>query len=246
MQKRSIILLIICLTGSATAYAEGGHHWSYSGSTGPEHWGEISKEFTVCSSGRNQTPINLTGFIDAKLPAIKFDYSGNATEILNNGHAIQINYSAGNTITVGEKKFELKQFHFHSPSENQIEGEFFPLEAHFVHADKEGHLAVVTVMFKDGPANKALTSLWNQMPAEEGDKNTLSSAVNAKDLLPSNQGYYRFSGSLTTPPCTEGVLWLVMKNPVSISKDQIARFVRAMGHPNNRPLQPVGARAILQ
>lgn len=246
MKKQSLILIAACLVCGSATYAAEGHHWGYSGTNGPEHWGEITKEYTLCASGKNQTPVNMTGFISAQLPEIRFSYPGNAAEILNNGHTVQVNYSAGNTIKVGGSEFELKQFHFHSPSENQIEGKFFPLEGHLVHADKNGNLAVVTVMFEEGSANKAMDSLWKQMPENEGGKYALSSAVNARSLLPKNRSYYRFSGSLTTPPCTEGVLWLVMKNPVTASREQVERFARTMGHPNNRPLQPVNARAILQ
>ena len=121
-------------------------------------------------------------------------------------------------------KFTLKQFHFHAPSENEIKGVSYPLEAHFVHADKDGNLAVVAVMFKEGKENPALAKLWSHMPSKEGDKIALSHTDNALDLFPQNHAYYRFNGSLTTPPCSEGVRWFVMKKPVFASKAQIEAF----------------------
>ncbi|HFQ90073.1 MAG TPA: carbonic anhydrase family protein [Desulfobulbus sp.] len=233
------------IAGSAFA-SEGAHHWGYTGDTGPAHWGSLKPEFEMCAKGVNQSPINLTNFIEAELPPITFNYSGLATEIVNNGHSIQANYTAGSTITVAGKTFELKQFHFHSPSENTINGQSFPMEAHFVHAAKDGSLAVIAVMFKIGPENEAIKKLWKQMPANAGDKIAMASQVKADELLPKNRDYYRFNGSLTTPPCTEGVVWLVMKTPLTVSKEQVEQFQHVMHHPNNRPVQPVHARPVLQ
>ncbi|MFP7753741.1 carbonic anhydrase [Thermodesulfobacteriota bacterium B35] len=242
-----------CITATAAfaliagnALASGGAHWGYTGDTGPAHWGTLKPEFEMCAKGVNQSPINLTGFIEAELEPITFNYSGLATEILNNGHSIQANYTAGSTITVAGKTFELKQFHFHSPSENTINGESFPMEGHFVHAAKDGSLAVIAVMYKIGDENEGMKKLWKQMPAKAGDKIAMASQVKADELLPKNRDYYRFNGSLTTPPCTEGVVWLVMKTPMTVSKEQVEQFTHVMHHPNNRPVQPVGARPVLQ
>lgn len=220
-------------------------HWTYSGNGGPEHWGELDPKFVLCATGKNQSPVNLTGFVEADLAPIEFSYSPGGNEILNNGHTIQINYQQGSTIAVGGHAFELKQFHFHAPSENEIEGKSFPMEAHFVHADQDGNLAVVAVMLEEGAANAELEKAWQQMPAE-GGKHSLTPVVLASALLPESKDYYRFDGSLTTPPCSEGVWWLVMKAPVAVSKAQIEEFAHAMHHPNNRPIQPIFARAILK
>jgi len=220
-------------------------HWSYEGEGAPEHWGDIDPRFATCSNGVNQSPIDLTGFTESELPAITFNYNLISSDILNNGHAIQTNVKEGSSITVDGKTFDLKQFHFHSPSENNINGQSFPLEAHFVHASKDGKLAVVAVMFEEGAENKALTELWAKIPQNVGDKHP----IDAKDLdalLPKERDYYRFNGSLTTPPCTEGVRWLVMKKPVTLSKAQIETFKKVMHHHNNRPLQPTNARVILK
>jgi carbonic anhydrase len=227
-------------------HAEHKAQWGYSGEIGPEHWGELSDKYEMCAKGKNQSPIDLADFTDADLPPIEFSYSSDAKEIVNNGHSVQANYAAGSSISVDGHEYSLLQFHFHSPSENHIKGKSFPMEGHLVHADKDKNLAVVAVMFEEGKASGAMADLWEQMPSKAGDKATLSSSVNALTLLPENRDYYSFNGSLTTPPCSEGVKWMVMKQPVSVSNDQVEAFKRVMGHPNNRPVQPVNARAILE
>jgi carbonic anhydrase len=253
------ILLSIALLGASLLHAEHAKtdiklehnkhnpsvHWGYSGEGAPAHWGDIDPRFTTCKNGVNQSPIDLTGFTESELPAITFNYQLTSSDILNNGHAIQANVKEGSSITVDGKTFELKQFHFHNPSENNINGKSFPLEAHFVHASKDGELAVVAVMFEEGEENKALNELWAKMPQNVGDKNPID-AKNLDALLPKDRDYYRFNGSLTTPPCTEGVRWLVMKKPVTLSAAQIETFKKVMHHHNNRPIQPTNARVILK
>lgn len=244
--KKTILALtaiLACTAGPALAEHT---HWGYSDDEGPSHWAELDPAYEICAKGLNQSPINLTNFIEAELEPITFNYTGLATEIVNNGHSIQANYAAGSTITVDGKIFELKQFHFHSPSENQINGKSFPLEGHFVHADINGNYAVIGVMFTIGDENAGLKKLWKQMPQAVGDKAGLASQVRAEELLPKDRDYYRYNGSLTTPPCTEGVYWLMMKTPVTVSEAQVKQFSEVMGHPDNRPLQPVDARPVLQ
>lgn len=163
--------------------------------------------------------------IEGDLPALKINYDKGGNEVVNNGHTIQVNYAPGSTMTAGGMSFELKQFHFHSPSENTIEGKSFPMEAHFVHADTDGNLAVIAVMFEPGKHNDELEKAWANMPMEEGRKVALADTVDAKILLPDDHDYYRFNGSLTTPPCTEGVQWFVMKSSDSASTEQIEKFV---------------------
>jgi carbonic anhydrase len=221
-------------------------HWDYSGHDGPEHWGELDPSFSTCSTGKNQSPINLTEFIEGDLPELKVNYQAGGHEILNNGHTIQINYALGSTITVGNHSFELKQFHFHSPSENTIEGYSYPMEAHFVHADKDSNLAVIAVMFKVGEHSQELEKEWRLMPENTGEKQTIQPAVDANLLLPPNHDYYQFNGSLTTPPCSESVRWFVMKHYVTASKEQLEKFSQAIHHTNNRPIQPVNSRMIIQ
>ncbi|GGY11663.1 carbonic anhydrase [Litchfieldella qijiaojingensis] len=241
--KRTMIAVAMSLL-SSTAFASDGAAWGYTGDIGPENWIKLSPEYSSCA-GSNQSPINLTGFIDAELEPIAFDYEAKSSEVLNNGHTVQINVLPGDTITVDGIEFELKQFHFHVPSENHIHGESYPMEGHLVHADKDGNLAVVAVMVTEGEANDALAKAWAQMP-EEGETVALTSDISPLEILPENRDYYRFNGSLTTPPCTEGVRWLVMKQPITASKEQIEEFLHVMHHPNNRPVQAVNARTVLE
>ncbi len=244
MSKKLLTTLLLTASLTLVASANGKAHWAYEGDTNPAHWGELDPKFSACSEGLNQSPVNLGGFVESELPAIDFKYMLKSTEILNNGHTVQINMAKGSTITVDGISFELKQFHFHTPSENNINDKSFPLEAHFVHASDKGELAVVAVMFDEGKENKTLATLWKNMPMKAGDKSALVESI--ETLLPENRDYYRFNGSLTTPPCTEGVRWLVMKESITLSKEQIATFEKVMHHPNNRPIQNTNARMILK
>jgi carbonic anhydrase len=220
-------------------------HWGYSGAEGPAHWAVLAPEFWSCS-GKEQSPIDIRHPIEAQLEPLHLAYRAGGTALVNNGHTAQVDYVPGSSLTLDGIRFELKQFHFHAPSENTIEGRSFPLEAHLVHADKKGNLAVLAVMFADGSENAALAQLWPRVPEHAGEKAALATPFAAAQLLPSKLDYYRFSGSLTTPPCTEGVRWLVLKTPVPASKAQSARFASLMHHANNRPVQPVNARPVLQ
>lgn len=243
MKKIGLIGCILIAASAASVCNAG--HWTYSGEEGPDHWAKLAPEYSACS-GKNQSPINLAGFIEADLKPIIFSYQVGGNEILNNGHTVQVNYAEGSSITVDGIQFSLKQFHFHAPSENQIEGKSYPMEAHLVHSDQDGNLAVIAVMFAKGEENKTLAAAWSQLPGNSEVKQTLTPPVAAEGLLPLNRDYYLFNGSLTTPPCTEGVRWLVMKEPVSASEHQIEIFFHLMHHPNNRPVQPVNARPVLQ
>ena len=244
---KKLLIAAILLVLSSGAYAAGdGAHWYYYGEHGPKHWGELDHAYRACSEGKNQSPINLTGFIESDLRPIEFNYDAGAKEIVHNGHTVQVNFAPGSEIFVDGHAFELKQVQFHAPSENHIEGKSFPMEAHLVHADEAGNLAVVAVMFVEGDTNPSLAGVWSYMPGIEGGKQYFPSGVSAEGILPANRDYFRFNGSLTTPPCSEGVEWFVMKEPVAVSKDQIEKFVNVMGHPNNRPIQPLNARQVLK
>jgi carbonic anhydrase len=248
MVKKSLALALLLTLSSVASESTLGHgkaHWGYEGAGLPAHWGELKPEFHMCKDGMNQSPIDLRGFIDANLIEIPFDYKTGSTEILNNGHTVQVNIASGSTIEVDGIKFELKQFHFHTPSENNINGTSFPLAAHFVHASKDGELAVVALMFEEGEENKILAQLWDKMPMRSGDKSKLEIA-DVTTILPKERDYYRFNGSLTTPPCTEGVRWIVMKKATTLSKAQIEKFAKVMIHPNNRPIQETNARMVIE
>jgi carbonic anhydrase len=245
MHNQSIMAMTVAIafTIPITAAAQ---HWGYEGEAAPAHWGKLDPKFALCGSGKNQSPIDIAGRTKAELKPLKLDYKAGATEILNNGHTVQVNYASGSMLQVDGHSFELKQFHFHAPSENKIDGKHYPMEGHLVHADKEGNLAVVAFMFEEGAASALLTKLWDKMPAKAGDKHNVAAGLSITQLLPKDAAYYRFNGSLTTPPCSEGVRWLVMKKPVTASKAQIAQFSKAVGVANNRPVQALNARAIMQ
>lgn len=221
-------------------------HWGYTGHGSPEKWAELSPKNSMCGVGKNQSPINVVSSLDAQLDAIALDYKTASIDVVNNGHTIQVNIANGSTLVVDNITFSLKQFHFHTPSENHIEGKSFPLEAHFVHLDKDNNIAVLALMFEEGAENVALAKIWSKMPQNADEKTTLELADIANALLPANRDYYRFNGSLTTPPCTEGVRWLVLKTPVTISKAQVEKFLHTMHHPNNRPIQAENARVIIK
>ena len=237
-------LLVAALLLSPTAFAAT-THWEYSGEAGPAKWASLTPEYGQCA-GSNQSPVNLTGMVEAKLAPLQFHYQTGGKTLVNNGHTIQVNYAPGSTLELDGMRFELKQFHFHAPSENLIEGKSYPLEGHLVHANDRGELAVVAVMFEPGRANAALSLAWQVLPAKAGESHGLKEPVSAEQLLPAKRDYYRFSGSLTTPPCSEGVRWLVMKEPVQVSQAQIDAFKAMMHHPNNRPVQPLHGRLVLQ
>lgn len=241
--KKTLIAMGMVLATSG-AFASGGADWGYTGDTGPDNWIELSPEYSACA-GSNQSPINIKDIVEAELEPVEFNYDAGSTQILNNGHTVQVNTAPGSSIVVDGIEFELKQFHFHVPSENQLRGRSFPMEAHLVHADKNGHLAVVAVLLTEGQANRALEKAWSQMP-KEGETLTLTSDISPLEILPSDRDYYRFNGSLTTPPCTEGVRWIVMKDQITASKEQIDQFLHTMHHPNNRPVQAINARVVLQ
>jgi len=241
-----IVLLVSVLVLIGCGNPDGEAHWGYSGNEGQENWGELSSKYRACSNGKNQSPINITGVIESELEPLKINYKPGESEILNNGHTVQVNYTPGGTLSADGHEFELKQYHFHTPSENTINGKSFVMEVHLVHADKDGNLAVIAVMFVSGKANEALSQAWNRMPKKPGDKYKFSSTISAEGLLPSNRDYFQFNGSLTTPPCSEGVRWFVMKEPISASVDQLKKFSDIIKDPNNRSVQPINARNVLQ
>jgi carbonic anhydrase len=222
-------------------------NWGYTGDSGPEHWAELTEDYKLCREGRNQSPVNLQNPIKAELEGLELSYHGAANEILNNGHTIQVNIAEGSRLLVDGKVFQLKQFHFHAPSENLIFGQSFPMEVQFVHADTAGNLAVLAVMFIEGEEHQVIQQLWSFMPEIPNTKAALGGIGNAyTKLFPENGKYYRYNGSLTTPPCTEGVRWFVVNQPVAISKTQVEKFSKVMGQSNNRPTQALNARVILK
>ena len=239
------VLLSSALFGSSHAT-----HWGYTGHEGPANWGDLSSDYSLCKSGKNQSPINIASDVtieSRELEKIGFDYAADISSVINNGHTIQVNFEKGSTVALDGMMFSLIQFHFHTPSENQIEGKNFPLEGHFVHAAKDGSLAVVALMFEDGAENPFIKKVWAKMPRKAGGKESLDiKAQEINALLPKEKNYYRFSGSLTTPPCSEGVRWIVLKEYATISKEQTKEFLELFHHANNRPVQNINARKVMK
>ncbi len=226
-----------------TALASGGAHWSYEGHEGPSHWGNLSHSYSMCKEGKKQSPIDISTTTKTKLSKIKFSYTAEPKEILNNGHTVQVNMKKGSSVTVAGKTFNLLQFHFHAPSEHTINGKPADMVAHFVHQAKDGQLGVVAVLFKIGKENPTLAKLWKYMPEHAGDKKALAPGITVAKLLPAKTNYYHYSGSLTTPPCSENVNWMVLQTTVPVSAAQVAAFSHVI-HKNVRPVQPHHGRVI--
>ena len=228
--------------------AHGKAHWGYSGSIGPEAWAKLSAEFGTCAKGRRQSPIDLVDrdLSPLTLEQIKFDYAPAAFQVVHNGHTIEVRPGRENQIVARGKNYKLLQFHFHHPSEERFNGKSFALDAHFVHRAEDGELAVVTVLFDEGGGNPELQRLWDYMPLDANDTSRSGEGVtfNPLSMLPADRAkYLQYVGSLTTPPCTEGVVWIVLRQPVSVSAEQIALFRKMVGS-NARPVQPVNGRLI--
>ncbi len=250
MKKSTVFALTLSIFASFNLNASEGHqssvHWGYLGKIAPYHWGKLSPRFATCSKGNMQSPVNIIANKDTDLKPLNLQYSAGSKDIVNNGHTIQVNIKDGNVLKIDGKEYKLKQFHFHVPSENNINGDVYPLEAHFVHISDDGKIAVIGVMFETGNENSILSRVFTKASAlKEGENAPCNLSVDdIKGLLPKDSGYYKFMGSLTTPPCTEGVQWLVYKKPLSVSKDQINRFFNIFGFPNNRPVQPLNGRVV--
>lgn len=231
------------LTHSEPAIQHAHIHWDYDGPGGPENWSKIDPQNKVCSIGERQSPIDIKDGIKVDLEPIKFNYKPSTFRIVDNGHTVQVQVGDG-AISLTGKTYELIQFHFHRPSEEKVNGQRFDMVVHLVHKSDEGQLAVVAVLLERGNENPFIQTLWNNMPLEKNMPVAPPTAtVDLNTLLPTSRNYYTYMGSLTTPPCSEGVLWLVMKQPVQVSQDQINIFSRLYRN-NARPIQPSGGRLI--
>jgi len=236
---------VLALAISAPAYAA---DWTYEGPTGADRWGQLHTDFEVCERGIMQSPVDLgkanaTGDVEVSL-----NWQPGALTMLNNGHTVQVNFAEGSTMMSGGKTFNLIQVHFHTPSEHTVDGEHYPLTGHFVHASDEGELAVLGVMYTAGTAHSEMQKLVDAAPAEMADAMLVDGVtVDPNMLLPVNDGeigVYRYMGSLTTPPCSEGVNWHVVPEPVEVSADQIAAMEGIMGM-NARPVQLLNGRLLV-
>jgi carbonic anhydrase len=220
--------------------------WSYGGAKGAEHWGDLDPDYAACRDGKEQSPIDIRSAEKTDLPAIRFEYKSGPLNIINNGYtAVRVDYvHSGNFLIVGDKRYELKQFHFHRPSEEYIQGKPYDMVLHLMHADSDGKVAGVAVLLKAGSANATIRQLWKYMPKTAGKLEEIPGVeVNPANLLPHDTGYYIYQGSQTAPPCTEGVTWFVLKTPMEISTEQVNAFAKLYPH-DVRPVQPLNGRVV--
>jgi carbonic anhydrase len=225
-------------------------HWSYDdGPEGPSHWGDLDPAYAACRDGKQQSPIDIGDAQKAHLAPIRFEYKSGPLKIINNGYtAVRVNYSNGNGnfLVVGDTRYELTQFHFHRPSEEWIEGKASDMVIHLMHQSKDGKVAGVAILLKSGGANSTIQQLWGHMPATAGPEHEIAGVeINPAGLVPRATSYYRYEGSVTAPPCTEGVTWYVLKTPMTISAAQISAFAKLYPH-DVRPVQPLNGRLVQQ
>ena len=219
-------------------------HWGYSGAEGPSHWAGLDPSFATCKTGKRQSPIDIKGAKkDSSLAPVQINYKSSPLKIVDNGHTIRVNVAPGSSITVNGTAYTLTQFHFHRPSEEEIAGKKYAMVIHLVN-ERAGGAAVIALLVKTGAENPTVQKIWDNLPKEKDKENEVTGvSINAADLLPADQNYYNFDGSLTTPPCSEGVKWFVMKTPIEMSAAQIAAFAKL--YPMNaRPIQPTDGREI--
>lgn len=244
-------LLFLAIQNSSFAenaeVKSGDVYWSYEGTDGPDYWGELTQDYRTCSAGTQQSPIDLKAEVDVDLDVLEFDYEATPLNLVNNGHTVQINYAPGSTLTLDDQTYNLLQVHFHNPSEHRVKGHSYAMEAHLVHQNPEtDDLAVIGIFLEPGDENSVLKPIWDNMPMAAGSVRAIvDTTINIDELLPADtEAYYRYFGSLTTPPCSEKVNWIVMKEPVKVSLQQVERLATAVGA-NARPIQVIGSRSVL-
>ncbi|MGN6423104.1 MAG: carbonic anhydrase [Asticcacaulis sp.] len=225
--------------------AAGGHadsgpvaKWTYDGDTGPDHWASLGGGSSVCGTGQRQSPVDISGQVKSQTGKVRLNYNSASATIQNTGKTVRIVPQNGGGLVLDGDQYDLKAIEFHSPSEHAINGHHSTLESQFIHEDKQGHKVIVAVLYDIGVADPMLASLWTYLPSDPGQPVPMSDLlINAQDLLPGTEDFYVYAGSLTTPPCTEGVTWMIYSSPLSISAEQADAFSRLIG-PNARPIQP--------
>jgi carbonic anhydrase len=240
------ILLLLALGALFPALAEDLHpDWGYEGHTGPEHWGNLTLDFASCKKGKEQSPIDLTVAEEAKFSAPQLSYAAQPLQLINTGHTLVEEVSTAPLhLSFGGQDYNLKQLHFHTPGEHQLNGKIFPMEVHFVHSDADGQLAIVGVFVQQGQTNVTLQQMLQKVPLLKGETvSDQKAALDLSALLPKTKHFYHYMGSLTTPPCSEGVHWLVLTHPIEASAEQLQQLSQLMGQ-NARPLQQLNARTL--
>jgi carbonic anhydrase len=241
-----LLLMVSLLVGAMgdgwAAEEQGASHWSYEGQESASHWGMLSQAYMACEAGSHQSPINISMPFHAQQERLVFYYQSGLVRALDNGHTVQVNVPPGNELHLNGRIYHLNQLHFHDPSEHHIDGRTYPMEIHLVHKDRKGHVVVIGVLVETGLPNQSLAELWTMLPMKTGELGS-EHRFNPQELIPSNSHHFSYHGSLTTPPCTEGVQWIVLRDPISMSAKQIAQFVSIIGE-NARPIQPLHGRQI--
>ena len=241
-------LVVAIAMAPADAHAQWRTPWSYEGARGPEHWGALDPEYAVCNAGKEQSPIDIRNARKANLASIRFEYNSSPLKhLINNGYTIRVNYYAGEGagfLIVGDKRFQLTQFHFHRPSEEYVHGKQYDMVVHLMHQASDGRVAGVAVLLQSGKPNSTIARIWEHFPKTVGDEEEIRGVeVNPVGLLPRELAYYTYMGSLTAPPCDEGVTWFVLKAPMDISPEEISAFAKLYPH-DVRPLQPLNGRVV--
>jgi carbonic anhydrase len=236
--------LALCPLCASAGLASDGAHWSYEGRHGPEHWGDVDAASRVCAGGAQQSPIVIDAVTEAALPPLQFSWARRADTIVNNGHTIQLNLKNGGGLDVGSDRYDLVQFHFHHPSEHLVHDKGFPMEVHFVHRRAAGSFGVIGVLMTIGKPNPVFAKIAATMPVAAGATASADPAIDPAGLLPAAHGYYRYEGSLTTPPCSETVDWMLLSDPIEVAEADVEAFAELYPM-NERPVQKLERRFVL-
>ena len=247
MKKILVAFLHMAMVGIMTGSCVSvGHSWGYAGNTGPDKWGSLNPDFSLCDEGKVQSPVDIATASVEDVPGVRlsWDYGDTPIHVVNNGHTVLFEYAPGSFLHAGDDKYQLAQFHFHSPGEHTVDGGSFPLELHLVHKNEAGDFAVLGVLFEKGESNAFLERIWREIPQESEGMKTLEGTINAADVLPSDATYYSYPGSLTTPPCSENVSWFLLAKTAGMSGEQLGRF-NEFYNGNNRPVRLNGAKWVV-
>lgn len=236
-------LIGMCASTAAVAQQTGAD-WTYEGIKGPLHWGKLDPAYKACSQGKEQSPIDIRGaHLNKSLPPIEFHYISGSMTLTNTGHTVQVTAPAGSYIVVGGTRYDLVQFHFHHPGEEAVKGKLPDMTLHLVHKSADGKIVVVAVRLNEGNPNAVLAALWQHLPKTTGATDKLTDDMSPAGLLPTDRGYWTYEGSLTAPPCTEGVRWFIFEQQVEISRAQLKAFA-ALYKVNSRIIQDIHGRKI--
>lgn len=246
MTSRLLLMTLLLIGGMGDGWAadeQGASHWSYEGEESAAHGGMRSSAYMTCESGSHQSPINISmPRHSQQQERLVFHYQSSLVRALDNGHTIQVNVPSGSELHLNGRTYSLRQFHFHDPSEHHVDGRAYPMEIHLVHQDQKGHVVVIGVFVDMGSPNQSLADIWAMLPMKAGELGS-EHLFNPQALIPSNSHHFSYHGSLTTPPCTEGVQWIVLRDPIAMSTQQIAQFTSIIGK-NSRPVQPLRGRRV--